>query len=77
MLLINGRRIIVMQMLLSKLKQMYDDEFDKAIAENGDVLVECGKIYEFKAKERKEEGVPVKLTIHEKEVKAEEPLTES
>jgi hypothetical protein len=56
---------------------MYDDEFDKAIAENGDVLVECGKIYGFKAKERKEENKPVKLTITEKEPDSKEPLTES
>jgi hypothetical protein len=56
---------------------MYNDEFDKAIAENGDVLVECGKIYGFKAKDRKEENKPVKLTVTEKELKSEEPLTES
>ncbi len=66
-----------MQIKLSKLKQMYNDEFDKAIAENGDVLVECGKIYGFKAKDRKEENKPVKLTVTEKELKSEEPLTES
>ena len=64
-------------MLLSKLKKMYDEEFDKAIEENGDVLVECGKIYGFKAKERKEENKPVKLNIIEKELDPKEPLTDS
>jgi hypothetical protein len=55
---------------------MYDDEFDRAIAENGDIMVECGKIYGFKAKEGKEEDKPVKLIVTEKEVSLEEPLTE-
>jgi len=65
-----------MQILLSELKQMYVDEFDQAIAQNGDIMVECGKIYGFKAKERKEEDKPVKLILEEKEIKSEEPLTE-